>query len=104
MQAFPFLTAIFCLFLLAGNAHAYLDPGTGSAILQGVLAAFAALAVTAKLYWHRLLQLLGIRKKTPRKTADEKMGAAAQQKEAEQSADGNTAANGAATQGSEERS
>ena len=53
------------VFLLAsvGNAHAYLDPGTGSAILQGILGALAALAVALKLYWHRFLRLLGLRKK-----------------------------------------
>ena len=45
-------------------AHAYIDPGTGSAILQGILAALAAIALTAKLYWHRLLKLLGLRKDT----------------------------------------
>ncbi|MEX1198754.1 MAG: hypothetical protein WEB57_12955 [Pseudohongiellaceae bacterium] len=58
------LTALAVLLLTASHAHAYLDPGTGSAIVQGVLAAFAALAVTAKLYWHRLLRLLGIGGKT----------------------------------------
>lgn len=41
---------------------AYIDPGTGSAILQGILAALAAIALTAKLYWHRLLKFLGLRK------------------------------------------
>lgn len=58
------LTAMAVLLLTASHAHAYLDPGTGSAIVQGILAAFAALAVTAKLYWHRLLRLLGIGGKT----------------------------------------
>lgn len=48
--------------LFLGVAHAYLDPGTGSALLQGVLAALAAIAIIAKLYWHRLLRFLGIRK------------------------------------------
>ncbi len=48
--------------LLVNVAYAYLDPGTGSALLQGVLAALAAIAVIAKLYWHRLLRFLGIRK------------------------------------------
>ncbi len=56
------LLAVAATLLLSSHAHAYLDPGTGSAIIQGVLAAFAALAVTAKLYWHRLLKLLGLRK------------------------------------------
>jgi len=48
--------------LLANTAYAYLDPGTGSALLQGILAALAAIAVAAKLYWHRLLRFFGIRK------------------------------------------
>jgi undecaprenyl pyrophosphate phosphatase UppP len=48
--------------LLVNSAYAYLDPGTGSALLQGILAALGAIAVIAKLYWHRLLRFLGIRK------------------------------------------
>jgi hypothetical protein len=44
------------------DAHAYLDPGAGSALLQGLLAAVAAIAVVAKLYWHRLLRFFGFRK------------------------------------------
>ena len=52
------------LAFVAAPAHAYIDPGTGSAILQGILAALAAIALTAKLYWHRLLRLLGLRKPT----------------------------------------
>ena len=47
---------------LVNSAYAYLDPGTGSALLQGVLAALAAIAITVKLYWHRLLRFFGIRK------------------------------------------
>lgn len=55
-----------CLLLFCADpAYAYLDPGTGSAILQGVLAALAAIAVVLKLYWHRLLRILGLKKKTP---------------------------------------
>ena len=50
-------------FILTTKAHAYLDPGTGSIILQGIIGALAAGVVTLKLYWHKLLKLLGIRKK-----------------------------------------
>lgn len=54
---------IFLLFFgFAGPAHAYLDPGTGSLILQGLIAGIVAAGVVARLYWHRLLKLLGIRK------------------------------------------
>ncbi len=44
---------------------AYLDPGTGSLILQLILGGAAAVAVTAKLWWHRLLHVLHIRRRTP---------------------------------------
>ena len=33
---------------------AYIDPGTGSLILQAIAGGLAAVAVTAKLYWSRL--------------------------------------------------
>jgi hypothetical protein len=41
---------------------AYLDPGSGSMILQILAGGVAAVAVTAKLYWDRLLKFLRIRK------------------------------------------
>ena len=56
------LTGLAANLFLVNCAYAYLDPGTGSALLQGVLAALATIAVVAKLYWHRLLRMLGIRK------------------------------------------
>jgi hypothetical protein len=40
----------------------YLDPGSGSMILQMIAGGTAALAVTAKLSWRRLLKFLRIRK------------------------------------------
>jgi hypothetical protein len=43
-------------------AHAYIDPGTGSAILQGILGALAAIAIVAKLYWYRILRFFGLSK------------------------------------------
>lgn len=41
---------------------AYLDPGSGSMILQILAGGVAAVAVTAKLYWGRILRFLRIRK------------------------------------------
>ena len=41
---------------------AYLDAGSASLFLQLVLGGFAALAVSAKLYWRRLLRFLHLRK------------------------------------------
>jgi hypothetical protein len=44
------------------SLFAYLDPGSGSMILQILVGGVAAVAVTAKLYWGRLLRFLRIRK------------------------------------------
>ncbi|MGH2804894.1 MAG: hypothetical protein ACRDL4_17915 [Thermoleophilaceae bacterium] len=44
---------------------AYLDPGSGSMILQIIAGGLAAVAVTAKLYWGRLMKFLRIRKDEP---------------------------------------
>jgi hypothetical protein len=41
---------------------AYLDPGSGSLLLQMIAGGTAAAAVTAKLYWRRVLKFLRIRK------------------------------------------
>lgn len=49
------LMAITCLTVLyVSPAHAYLDPGTGSIILQGLLAGIAAAMAAVGLYWTRL--------------------------------------------------
>jgi hypothetical protein len=40
-----------------GPAHAYLDPGTGSIILQAIIGGIAMGAVTARLYWNKILLL-----------------------------------------------
>lgn len=46
-------------------AYAYLDPATGSVILQGLLAGIAGVMVVARLYWTRIKsftrRLLGIK-------------------------------------------
>lgn len=62
--------ALFALIVIVPDAHAYLDPGSGSAILQGILGALAAIALTLKLYWHRLLRFFGLRKPTESEAAD----------------------------------
>jgi hypothetical protein len=36
------------------KAFAYLDPGTGSLVVQSVIAAVAAVGVTLRLYWGRI--------------------------------------------------
>jgi len=55
-------TAILSL-LMFTDAVAYLDPGTGSMLLQVILGGIAAVAVAFKLYWHKLRAALGVAKK-----------------------------------------
>jgi hypothetical protein len=42
---------------------AYLDPGTGSMLLQVIAGGVAAVAVAGKLYWRRLKSFLRIGKR-----------------------------------------
>ena len=42
---------------LAAPAHAYLDAGTGSMLLQLILGGVAGLVVIVKLYWQKLLSI-----------------------------------------------
>ena len=44
------------------TVFAYLDPGSGSMMLQVIAGGLAAAAVTLKVYWRRLLVFLRIRK------------------------------------------
>lgn len=41
-------------FAFQGNAHAYLDPGTGSIILQGIIAAIALVGSYLSFYWKKV--------------------------------------------------
>lgn len=47
-------------------AYAYLEPGSGSMLLQLLLGGFAGLAVILRFFWRRILSLLGIRSAQPR--------------------------------------
>ena len=44
-------------FLMPTHAYAYLDPGTGSIILQAIAAALAATAATTSYYWEKIKDL-----------------------------------------------
>ncbi|HEB88773.1 MAG TPA: hypothetical protein ENI85_04310 [Deltaproteobacteria bacterium] len=56
-----FAIAALSLFALAiaPPAQAYLDPGTGSMILQVILGGVAGLVVAGKLYWKRVKEFFG---------------------------------------------
>ncbi len=46
----PFL----CFFLFSSQALAYLDPGTGSMMLQMIIGGVLAVIYTMKVYWRRI--------------------------------------------------
>ena len=56
---FPFTLSALFVGMAASSAHAYLDAGTGSMILQVLLGGIAGLAIAAKLYWYRFRAMLG---------------------------------------------
>ena len=65
LASLSFLLALAAMLVGASTstAHAYLDPGTGSIILQVLLGGVAGLALACKLYWQKLLTMLGIKRK-----------------------------------------
>lgn len=52
LRAILFVAAL--LVVLEKPAAAYLDPGTGSMLLQALLGGVAAVGVIARLYWRRV--------------------------------------------------
>ena len=53
MNKILIITCVFT-FLLNNKAFAYLDPGTGSIILQSILGAIAAGASYCAIYWKKI--------------------------------------------------
>ena len=55
-----FLLLISILLLLATQpAFAYIDPGSGSAILSVIIGLLVAIGATIKTYWYKILKLFG---------------------------------------------
>ncbi len=54
MNKYIFNSIILILLPLTTPANAYLDPGTGSIILQAILGFIAATIATASFYWNKL--------------------------------------------------
>ena len=55
---------LLCAVLLSPNVWAYLDPGTGSMLLQVILGGIAAIGVAFKIFWHRIKLAIGLGKKS----------------------------------------
>ncbi len=60
---FLYCLAFVLLLLMAESAFAYLDPGTGSMLLQVILGGIAAVGVALKLFWHKIRIAVGLSKK-----------------------------------------
>jgi hypothetical protein len=43
-------------------AYAYVDPGSGGMLVQLLLGGVAGAAVLLRLFWHRILRLVGLRR------------------------------------------
>ena len=56
------LVAAMAALVVPGAAWAYLDPASGSMILQAVIGGVAAAAVALRVYWGRIATLLGFRR------------------------------------------
>jgi hypothetical protein len=54
MKLVQFLSILFVILCYSQSAAAYLDPGTGSLILQMLIAGIIGAMFTIKLYWYRL--------------------------------------------------
>ena len=53
---------VLCVLMFSANpAYAYLDPGTGSMLIQGLLAIIAAASVSIGIFWRRLRSFFGRR-------------------------------------------
>ncbi len=57
--SYNIIVAVFIVVALSRPAHAYLDPGTGSIILQSIIGAVAGAMVIGRSYIYRLKAWLG---------------------------------------------
>lgn len=53
-----FILLTLAILLMGGfvisDAYAYIDPGSGSLIIQMIIGALVGVGITIKLYWHKL--------------------------------------------------
>jgi len=62
------IIVILILFFSTGffitDAYAYLDPGTGSVVLQAIIGILVGAGITVKIYWYKLKEkIFGLSKK-----------------------------------------
>ena len=59
------LGPLLCLALIPSAAQAYLDPSTGSLMLQAAVGGFLATLAAVKMYWRKIKGLWGPRRQEP---------------------------------------
>ena len=69
MIMIKFLFIFYLSFLLAFDAQAYIDPGSGSIIIQAIIGVIATVGTTATIYWRKIKDFF---KKDKKKDNDEK--------------------------------
>lgn len=65
------LAAISIVFLMK-PAYAYIDPGSGSAIMSAVIGFIIAVGIVVKGYWFKLKSLFGFKVRVPGEKAERK--------------------------------
>jgi hypothetical protein len=71
MRKSTLLASAAALICLTSQAHAYLDPGTGSIILQATIAAVASSLFAIKMYWFKLKTMFGMKRVAADQTDDD---------------------------------
>ena len=65
--------AFFIGMIFSNPAYAYLDPGTGSILLQGLVAAVAGVIATGGIYWNKIKNFFsGNKEKHEQQTSEKK--------------------------------
>ena len=58
LHALPIFMGTVVLLLVSTPASAYIDPGTGSFLVQGIIAAVLGAAMVIRMYWQRIKSVL----------------------------------------------
>lgn len=61
VNMFRLIALVSICLLMPRLALAYVDPGTGSFVIQGIMAAVVGVAVAVKMFWHRIKKALGMK-------------------------------------------
>lgn len=58
------LLSLFATGYFISDAYAYIDPGTGSIVIQVIIGGLVGFGITLKIYWHKLKEkIFSVRKK-----------------------------------------